>query len=102
MADGDPPKNEKKPRPKKGGQEHLPGLAPAKNTKVHGLAMRYAEARDERMECGRAEKALKTSLIEMMHKEGLTSYEYGDVRVDLDTKEEIKVKIGSEPEPSEV
>lgn len=89
--------------PKKGGQEHLPGAEPMpKNEKVHSAAIRYAEARDERMAFGKEEKGLKTTLTELMLREGLSVYEYGDVRVDLDTKNEIKVKIGSEPEPAEI
>lgn len=90
-------------RPKKGGQEHLPGAEPMpKNAKIHSAAMRYAEARDERMSVGKEEKRLKTVLTEAMLSEGMTCYAYGDVRVDLDTKNEIKVKIGNEPEPAEI
>lgn len=90
-------------KPKKGGQEHLPGAEPMpKNVRVHSAAMRYAEARDERMALVKQEKGLKTMLTELMLKEGLTRYEYGDVRVDLDSKSEIKVKIGPEPEPAEI
>lgn len=88
----------KKPAPKrgrqKGEQQHIPGVGPEKNKRVHPLAVDYVRKRDHRMELTKEEKAAQILLIDAMHDEGLQIYEYGDVSVELQSKgEKVKVRI---------
>lgn len=75
---------------------YLPGMAPKKNKKVHPKAELYASHRDARIAAGKEEKEAKTDLVETMCEEGLEVYEYGDLRVDLTNKRDVKVKIGGQ------
>lgn len=83
---------------RKGEQQYMPGTAPVKNAKVHAAAVNYAEYRDARMAAGRDEKEAHETLMLAMSDAGLTSYEFGDVRVDVNESRKCKVKIaGSAP-----
>jgi len=82
-----------------GGQEHLPDMEPMpKNEKIHRLARRTKAAVKECSKAKAAWQDLKEQTIEAMRTEGLTHYEYGDVKVDLDTKRQLKIKIANEEE----
>ena len=80
-----------------GGQEHLPGAEPMpKNEKIHRLARRVKAASKAWSKASGEHKELKDMLIEAMIEEGLEHYEYGDVKVDMDTSRKLKVKIGND------
>ena len=71
----------------------LPGMEPKKNGKVHAAGEEYADLRDKRMNAGMKEIEAKQELIDVMRKEGLTVYEYGDLRITLESKDKVKVKV---------
>lgn len=73
-------------------QPSLPQMQDVKNEKVHRAALRYARARDERMEYTEVEKAAHNALLGVMKEAGLTCYRYGDLTVDIDATEKCKVK----------
>lgn len=103
MAEDNGTKVEEKPE-KKGKrleQGHLPGMAPKKNVKVHNRALKYVEIRDERMGLTRKEVDAKRELLACMHDEGLTEYVHGDLSVNVNTKELVKVKLASAELPEE-
>lgn len=75
----------------KGEQGHFDGMAPAKNPKIHPVAVSYARVRDHRMEIGREEAELKQRLTDLMKSEGIEIYEYDDVLVTLTHTDEVKV-----------
>ena len=81
---------------KKAIQEFLPGHEPAKNLKVHQAALHYAEKRDERIALNAEEKEAHDTLLFTMLEEGLTAYEYGDLKVHIDEKK--KCKVSTKPE----
>lgn len=88
--------------PLPGGQEHLPGAEPMeKNPKIHNLARRVKAASKEWSVAAEEHKGLKESLKEAMIEAGLDHYEYGDVKVDMDTSRKIKVKIANDDEDDE-
>lgn len=83
--------------PLPGGQEHLPGAEPMeKNPRIHNLARRVKAASKEWSAAAEEHKGLKQSLIEAMIEEGLEHYEYGDVKVDMDTSRKLKVRIAND------
>jgi len=78
----------------RGEQQHLPDMAPAKDADIHPVALEYVRARDTRMEYGKDEVELKSRLIALMEKKGLTTYEYDDVSVSVTAEKKVKVKKG--------
>ena len=83
--------------PLPGGQEHLPGAEPMeKNPVIHDLARRVKAASKKWSKAAGEHKELKESLRDEMVEAGLDHYEYGDVKVDMDTTRKIKVKIGND------
>jgi hypothetical protein len=82
-------------------QPEIPGTETPKNQKVHNAAVRYAKRRDERMKANEEEKAAHTTLLEIMDKEGITSYRYKDVEVHIDASRKAKVKIEGQAAPEE-
>jgi len=80
-----------------GGQEHLPNMEPMpKNEKIHRLARRCKAASKAWSKAAGEHKGMKEMLIEAMIEAELEHYEYGDVRVDLDTSRKLKVKIAND------
>lgn len=78
-------------------QEHLDGMEPMpKNNKVHNLAVKYADARDEHAVSKRKRDGVHDSLRDMMLEEKLDFYQYGDVTVKLKDKKTVGVKIKGE------
>ena len=82
-------------------QKHLPGTAPKKNTRIHPKAVRYFDLMQARIAAGKEEKDAKTTLTEAMIEDGLDHYEYGGIRVDIDTKRNVKVKVDGKDETGE-
>lgn len=75
-------------------QEHLDGMEPMpKNNKVHNLAVKYADARDEHAIAKRKRDGVHDSLVAMMIQEGLETYIFGDITVKLKDKKTVGVKI---------
>ena len=72
-------------------QGFLPDMAPKKNKVVHAAALKYEAARNERMALTKDEKAKKDALLAAMNSEGLTVYEYGDLRVEIDATQKPKL-----------
>ena len=81
-------------------QTYLPGTEPKKIPSVHKAAMRYADKRDERIAANSEEAAAHNTLLEKMMEEGIDSYEYGTLKVSIDNKRKVKVKIESATGPS--
>lgn len=77
-------------------QDYIPGMEPIKNEKVHPLAIRYADRRDERIAANLEEKEAHDTLLAEMLEEGLTSYKYGDLEVHIDRKHKVKVNTHAE------
>lgn len=86
---------------RKGEQEFIPGLAPKKVPKVHAAALRYADERDKRMAANKEEKEAQQFLLDKMQEAGLEIYEYGDVKVYLDSTRKAKVKVGNRADGEE-
>ena len=87
---------------KKQTQQHLPTMEPPKLPVIDRAAQKYAEARDERMAAGKVEKELKEELLALMEEQGLPEYVNGDVWVKVESKRNVKVRIGgAEPEEDE-
>jgi hypothetical protein len=76
-------------------QPSLNGMEDVKNPRVHRAALRYVRERDKRMTMTQEEKAAHNSLLDIMKQEGLTSYKYGDLEVNIDSTEKVKVKKAS-------
>ncbi len=90
------PEDDGKPL-KIGGQEHLPEMAPMpKNEKIHRLALRCKTGSKAWSRAAEEHKCLKQSLIEAMIEAELEHYEYGDVKVDMDTNRSLKVKVAND------
>lgn len=87
-------KKKAKVRAKRTRAQFLPGMAPVKNDKVHKAAMSYADMRDERMGLIRAEVEAMAVLVDAMETAGIKSYAYGDVSVEMTTKNKVKVRFG--------
>jgi hypothetical protein len=56
-------------------QQHMPGLEPERNVRIHGAAKAYKKVRDARMTASAAEKVGKDKLIEVMKEEGMDVYQ---------------------------
>lgn len=76
----------------RGQQTYIEGMEPKKNNAIHGIAIDYADVRDERMALNKKEEELKNRLIDAMTAEGVIEYEYDDVHVDLKSVLEVKVR----------
>jgi hypothetical protein len=66
-------------------------MAPKKNRKVHGKAIAYADARDARIAANAVEKEAHDTLLYAMLEEGLSTYEYGELKVTVDEKLKCRV-----------
>lgn len=77
---------------KRGIQEHLPGLAPEKNAKVHKQALIALDLKDEAKLAAKKAKEAAEELIRIMHEQKVEAYEYGDLNVRIDLKSTAKVK----------
>lgn len=82
-------------------QNHMPGTGPQKNPRVHKKAVRYFDLMQARKAAGVAEKEAKTTLTELMIAEGLDEYEYGGLKVSIDTKRNVKVTLEGRDEGDE-
>jgi hypothetical protein len=82
-------------------QNHIPGTEPVKNPKVHKNAVRYFDLMQARKAAGVDEKDAKVSLTELMIEEGIEEYEYGGLKVAVDTKRNVKVTIEGKGESEE-
>jgi len=95
-------KEKKQAAAKKPRQARLPGTEDAAIDGLNALAEDYAEARDERMEIGKREVALKTSILEVMHKHGRQSYSFDGISVKIKPEsEKVVVRIKKEEAESE-
>ena len=80
-------------------QDDLPGMTDREIKAIEEAALDYAEIRDERQSLTTREVELKTKLIELMHANKKTEYEYKNVSVKLIVeKEKVKVKVRSQDE----
>jgi hypothetical protein len=89
-------------RPPRARSQPLPGMEHRTIRELDDLAHQYAEKRDARMEVGRDEKALKVSIITLMHKHQKTHYRHNGLEITLLPKDEdvkVKVKAADEDEP---
>ena len=83
---------------------YLPGMEPKKDAAIQEKAEVYAKFRDARMNAGRQEIEAGADLIDELKKKKIVAYEYGDLKLELISKDKVKVKIGHdepEPEPEE-
>lgn len=71
-------------------------LAPKKIPRIHNAARKYAELRDARMAAGKLETEQHTKLLDAMREEQVTKYVYGDMTVEVNSKEKCKVSFASE------
>jgi hypothetical protein len=91
-----PPAPRAKPgKPPKKRQAHLPEMAPVKNAKIHPLAEKYADAREEFVAAQKAKNVAHANLVEEMIEQGVKVYDYGDIHVELGDKFSAKVRIQS-------
>lgn len=86
---------------KKGEQLHIDGMAPAKNAKVHPIALNYVRIRDHRMEMTKEEVELKGRLLAVMQAEGLTEYAFDDISVEVKHSDDVKVKKAGKSDDAE-
>jgi hypothetical protein len=78
---------------KRARQERLPGTEGVIQ-ELEELGYEYAALRDQRMDLTKQEVDLKNRLLEAMHKNNLTSYQYQDIEVEIIPGEEkLKVKV---------
>jgi len=75
-------------------QEEIPAVTEA--------AEKYVALRNERMELTRSEVDAREFLIDLMHKNNLTTYKVGNMTATLEAKEKVKVKVEEEDEELEV
>ena len=85
-------KPKRKPRPPRPVQQHIPGMEPVKNERVHKCAIAYEHVRDARCELSKEEKDAHATLLGVMEEEGVTSYAYGDMLVTIGDKKKVKVQ----------
>lgn len=84
-----------------GVQGHIEGTEPEKIPGVHEAAIKYEKARDKRMDLTEDEKAAKTQLIAEMNKANITTYTYGDLVVNIDQSQNVKVKREAKANPED-
>ena len=83
-------------------QQHLPGAeSMPKNDKIHRLALRCKAASKQWSKAAEEHKGIKQGLIEAMIEADLEHYEYGDVRVDMDTNRKLKVKVSNDDDEAD-
>lgn len=84
-----------------GEQTLIPEMAPKRIDRIHRAAKRYAVERDARIAANVKEKDAHAFLLNAMKEEGLSSYEYGDLSVFVDSTEKVKVKTATEGKAEE-
>ena len=70
----------------------LPELEPPSHKDIDDAAATYVEARDKRMKLTEKEVECHDSLLELMHKHKLTSYEFDGYLISVNPVEKVKVK----------
>ena len=80
---------------KTGKQQEIPGTETMrKDPKLHSLAVKYADVRDERMRLNDEEAERKAELVAYMEEKSIPSYKWGNVEVTFDPgKPTVKVKV---------
>ena len=73
-------------------QEHLPGMAPEKNQKVHKQALLFMQLKDEAKLAAKKAKEAGAQLIFIMQDQKVDHYVYGDLDVSIDSKSTAKAK----------
>ena len=86
----------------KDGQQYIPGTGPIVNAELHKAALDHYQKKTTRMEWTEKEKEAKDTLVFLCEKHadlfkldedtGKKTYTAGDIVVELDTKETVKVK----------
>jgi len=79
-------------------QGHLAGMEPPSVPEIDAAAESFVEVRDERMSLGKTEKERKAILHALMKKNGMTSYEYDGKKVEIESKEKVRVRKAKEGE----
>lgn len=75
-------------------QDDLPGMEDREIRAISTAALDYAEIRDERQQLTTREVELKTKLIDLMHANKKTEYEFKNVSIKLVVeKEKVRVRI---------
>lgn len=74
-------------------QKELPGMETEKNERVHKAAKAYWNAIQSRKAELEIEVAAKATCIRIMQEEGMETYKYKDVTVNLTNEVGIKVKV---------
>lgn len=87
-----------KPKEPRKRQKHLPTMEPPSIPEIDKAAEEYVEARDERMAMTEREVDTHDTLLSLMRENGLTSYEFDDHTVTLETKAKCRVKRKKDPE----
>lgn len=82
----------KRKPPRRGTQEHLPGTEPERNERVYAAAKIYRDLMRKRVLATNKETDAHNDVLNIMHDEGLTAYNDGDINLILSTGKE-KVKI---------
>lgn len=85
-----------KRRGRKPKQEVFEDMKQAEIPEVSVAAQDYADLRDERMELTRKEVEARQLLIDLMHKNNLTTYKVGQLTASLETSEKVKVQVEKE------
>jgi hypothetical protein len=89
-------------RPPRARTATLPGMENRTIQELEDLGHQYATKRDERMDVGREEKALKVGIIALMHKHGKTHYVREGLEITLLPKDEdVKVKVKPDEDEDE-
>lgn len=73
-------------------QGFFPEMAPHKIPSIHKAALAFEDVHKERIRLSKKEKEKRESLVEAMEEEGVTIYEYGDLRVDITEKKNPNVR----------
>lgn len=85
-------------------QEFLPGTAPKRVRSLIAAAEKLIEAKDEHKRAGEGKQAAEDELIAVMRKQGLDTYKYGGMTIDLEQKDKVSVHgrvAQEEPETGE-
>lgn len=93
------PKAER-PRSKRAKQGHLPTMEPPSIPEIEAAAAEYVEARDERQALTKREIEKKTILMHLMKEHGLSVYDFDNLRVIIDARENVKVNVRKADEES--
>jgi len=80
-------------------QKIIPGIGDAKIAAIENAALDYAELRDKRQELTTQEVELKTNLITLLKKKGITEYKRNGISVILTVeKEKVTVRVTEKEE----